>query len=259
MHRRPSAVSQPAMGRQAGPGDIVGGPEGSDWLVVCWFTPDYAHWTVGLKASLDAVGAPYHMLARHRVGGGWEAETMQKAAVARQFMDLHPGKTLVLLDVDCLVKRSPAELVASTRGDISAYIRSKPKGRAKDRARLKVMSGTMVFRPTPAARRFVEVWQQAGLECEAYDVDQTSLMIALATTPEFTFQPLDVAWCDFEGAHPDPAIVHDNAGRSSAKAGWLQRGVAKVARSIAAPLRALQPQPAGIAARPRALSRSDAV
>ena len=153
---------------------------------------------------------------------------MQKPQVIRQLMAQNPGRTLVLLDVDCRVRRSPGLLVESVRGDIAAHIRAKRKGRAKERSRIKVMSGTMVFRPTDGARRFLDAWEAAGAECDAYDVDQTSLMIALGQTTDFTFQPLGCEWCDFDNLHPDPAIVHANASVDAPRAGWLQRGLARL-------------------------------
>lgn len=204
-----------------------------DWIVGAWFTPDYAKWTVPFRQSLEHLGAPYHIMACPNVGGGWEAETMRKPRVVRKLIESNPGKTLVLLDVDCQVRLCPSKLVDSVRGDVAAYVRAKRAGSGKDRARIKVLSGTMVFRPTDGARRLLDAWEAAQAECQAGDVDQTSLMIALGRATEFTFQPLGPEWCDFEG-HPQPAIVHDNAGLAVAKTSWLRRHVARLATHIGA-------------------------
>ena len=202
------------------------------WFVGAWFTPDYEHWTVPFRASLERVGAPYHILACASVGDGWEAETMQKPRVVRRLLDANPGKTLVLLDVDCEVRSSPARLVDSIKGDVAAYVRAKRQGPGKERSRIKVMSGTMVFRPTEGARRFLDAWEAAGAECDAHDVDQTSLMIAMGRATDFTFQPLSSEWCDFEGLNANPAIVHANASQDSPKATWMQRHAVKIARAF---------------------------
>ena len=215
--------------------DLRGGPQDRGWVVGAWFTPDYAHWTVPFRQSLEEVGASYHILACDRVGSGWESETMQKPRVVRRLMSENPGKTVVLLDVDCQVRKCPSQLVDNVSGDVAAYIRAKRTGRGKDRARIKVMSGTMVFRPTAGARRFVEAWEAAGAECDAFDVDQTSLMIALGRATNFTFQPLPSEWCDFEGLNAQPAIVHDHASEDSPRASWLQRSMARLARSTLPP------------------------
>lgn len=214
--------------------DLVGGARDADWVVGAWFTPDYAHWCVPFRASLERVGAPYHILARERIGSGWASETMQKPQVVRRLLDLNPGKTLVLLDIDCQVRKCPSQLLATINGDVAAYIRAKRSGRGKDRARIKVMSGTMVFRPTPGARRLLDAWEAAAAECDADDVDQTSLMIALGRATDFTFQPVGPQWCDFEGLHPEPAIVHDHASAAMPRQNWLQRGWTHLARRLAA-------------------------
>ncbi len=192
--------------------DLVGGTTGSDWIVVGWFTPDYRHWAERLARSLDRTATPYHLLSCEKGGGFWEAETMRKPRIVRQLRDLHPAKTLILLDVDCEVRQSLAPLVDSVSGDVAAYIRAKSSGRGKDRARIKVMSWTMVFRPTPGAARFIDAWDEAQAECDSTDVDQTALMIALGRATDFTFQPLSAKWCALDlTSHPDPAILHDNA------------------------------------------------
>jgi hypothetical protein len=199
------------MGRAA-EGDLIGGDLGRPWLVVGWFTPDYRQWAKRLKASLDAVGAPHHLMACEKTARFWEAETRRKPSIVREFARAHPGKTLILLDADCTVRRGLEPLVASIKGDVAALVRAKPTGRGKERARIKVMSGTMVFRPTEGALHFIQAWELALSECDQHDVDQTALMIALGRATEFTFQPLGPEWCAFGvPAHPNPAIVHEQA------------------------------------------------
>ncbi len=207
--------------------DLIGGSGTDGWVVVGWFTPDYRHWAERLARSLDRTSTPYHLLSCEKRGRAWETETMRKPRIVSQLRDLHPGQTLILLDVDCEVRHSLAPLVASVSGDVAAYVRAKSIGRGKDRARIKVMSGTMVFRPTPGAARFIDAWDQAQAECDRTDVDQTALMIALGRATNFTFQPLSAEWCALDRAsHPDPAILHDNASLAAVKArGPLPREV----------------------------------
>ena len=199
-------------------GDIVGGAD--DWprKVVGWFTPDYRHWAERLAHSLERVGEPYHLLACARTAQFWEAETMRKPRIVRDLRSRYPSKTLVLLDVDCTARRSLEPLVQSTRGDVAAYVRAKSSGRGKERARIKVMSGTMVFRPTEGATRFVEAWDAAISECDQTDVDQTALMIAFGRATGFTFEPLSAEWCALDQSYyHDPAILHDNASLGASK------------------------------------------
>lgn len=199
--------------------DLVGGDQSADWIVVGWFTPDYRHWAERLEGSLAFTSTPYHLMACDKRVGCWEAETMRKPGIVRRLRQRHAGKTLVLLDVDCEVRRPLTPLVAAVTGDVAAYVRAKSIGRAKDRARIKVMSGTMVFRPTAGADRFIDAWEAAQSECDSTDVDQTALMIALGRATNFTFQPLGAEWCALDAAsHPDPAVLHDNASRTAPRA-----------------------------------------
>jgi Nucleotide-diphospho-sugar transferase len=204
-----------------GPNDIARLQPDIPWVVGAWFTPNYRHWADRLRDSLDTLNAPYHMLARPLRGEGWEAQTMQKPGVVRELMVNYPDKVLVLVDADCIVLKSPASLVDSVRGDIAAYLRPGKADRAKNRARFKIMSGTMVFRPTDGARRFVDAWIACGTDCDPGDVDQTSLMLAMSRTSGFTFEPLDQEWCDFEKTHADPAILHENASSDVRKRSWI--------------------------------------
>ena len=203
------------------------------WIVGGWFTPDYLHYARQLSTALDRLGAPYHLVARDKIGTTWEVETMQKVSVVRQLREHHKGKTLVLLDVDCELRKSPLALVNSVRGDVAAYVFPKRSLRPKERARIKIFSTTMVFRPTHGATHFIDAWENAQAECESTDVDQTSLMIAFGRTTGFTFEPLGPEWCALsENHHPDPAILHLNAGRFATKASWWQRASVRLRRSI---------------------------
>lgn len=213
----------------SGVGDLCRCLPDADWLVVGWFTPSYRPWAGKLAASLDKVEAPYHLLACENTTGFWEGETMRKPGIVRGFLARYPDKTLILLDADCEARRSLAPLAASVRGDVAAYVRAKATGRGKDRARIKVMSGTMVFRPTAGAASFVDAWERALCECDSTDVDQTALMIALGRATSFTFEPLGAEWCALDrDSHPDPAILQDNASRFSPRArGPLPRDILK--------------------------------
>lgn len=228
--------------------DLVDVANMQNWIVVGWFTPDYRHWAERLATSLENTATPYHLRACDKGQGFWEAETMRKPRIVRGLRELYSDKTLILLDVDCEVRRSLDPLAASIIGDVAAYVRAKTAGRAKDRARIKVMSGTMVFRPTPGADRFIDAWEEALSECESTDVDQTALMIALGRATNFTFQPLGAEYCALDrAAHPDPVILHDNASLNAVKArGPLPR---EVLSNFVARIRGLVGRPGSAAPR----------
>lgn len=113
---------------------------------------------------------------------------------------------MILLDVDCRVVGSLQPLVDSVRADVAAHLMVK-------KGRIKVMSGTMVFRPTSGADAFVDAWIDEAAQCKRGAVDQIALMHAMGAAGDFTFQPLGPQWCYHGGnSHPSPVIVHSNAG-----------------------------------------------
>jgi hypothetical protein len=140
-------------------GNIKGG-EPQDWLVIGWFTPDYRPLAEKFSANLAEHGAPFHLFAKP-AGQGWN--TRRKPIVVLEAMDLYPGKTLVLMDVDCIVRGDISPAV-KTVGDVGIVVTAQnaPKGR---RARqhwvtFETSSRVVVFHPTHGARRFAQAWAQ---------------------------------------------------------------------------------------------------
>ena len=187
--------------------DIKGGTP-SDWIVSGWFTEDdkYRPLAEQLAVSLDNVGAPYDLVATPTLSGGWEANTMAKPAQVLAAMDRHPGKTIIFLDVDCRVVGDLAPLVNSVTSDIA--IRFRAKARA-NRMWMTPRSSTMVFRPTAAARRFVDAWHDAGKEADLGTIDQTTFVTTLCRSPGVSFSPLGPEWGAMaDDNYPKAAIVH---------------------------------------------------
>jgi hypothetical protein len=182
-----------------------------NYVVCAFYTPDYSRWVPPLEASLDRVNAPYDIALVDKVAGGWEANTRQKPAQVLAAMDRHPNKSIIFLDVDCIVRGSLAAL-ADIRGDIGVHmpIKRRPKG-----ARLRIRTGTLVVRPTPEARRFVEAWVAQSARARIGDNDQTTFAVAVNDAPGVVIEPLARKWCSVLGDDPDilsgAAIVHDSA------------------------------------------------
>lgn len=187
--------------------------------VVCgWYTPDYAHWLQKLIPSLDTYGAPHDFVEVPKLDGGWERNTMQKASQLHAAMLRHPTKTIVFLDVDCVV-RGPLDMLANITGDIGLYLRTRfqRSGRPKSGWR----SGTLVLRQTNHAKEFVERWVALSHQAPRYGVDQDSLAVAIGQVPGLSVTTLDVAWCATEGdACLMPIIRHDSASRDIKTSRW---------------------------------------
>lgn len=181
----------------------------SEYIVCGWYTPDYAHWLETLIPSLEAVGAPHDFVVVPSEPGGWEASTMRKPHEVLRARRRHPDKTIIFLDVDCVVHK-PLDDLANIGGDIGFYLRTKYRrdGTVKSGAR----SGTMVFKPTSYASAFVLAWIAASKRAGRYSVDQDSLAVALGRVPGLSITTLGVEWCATVGDGVEkPAIYHDSA------------------------------------------------
>jgi|RhiMethySRZTD1v2_1073278.scaffolds.fasta_scaffold846012_3 hypothetical protein len=91
-------------------GDLIGGQVG-DWLVTGWFTPNYRPLAEAFAANLSEHGAPFHLFAKPSLGA-WN--TRRKPAVVLEAMDAYPGKTVVLMDVDCRLRATSSPWRRST-------------------------------------------------------------------------------------------------------------------------------------------------
>lgn len=197
-------------------------------IFVGWYTQDYQKWTQTLIANLDGHGLEHDFVRVERPDGGWERRTMIKADQVLRAMDRHPGQTLVLLDVDCTVTdKAQALALADLRGDVAFYLCTKFGRRGK--VRFSCRTGTMVFKPTPAARRFVETWRKWSEIAPPYAVDQDSLIVSLGKTPGCVFEPLDVRYCATRNDRlVYPWILHDCASEGGDKISSIRRSISRL-------------------------------
>ena len=144
----------------------------SDWIVCGWYTPDYEHWFRRLEGTLIKHGAPYDFRAVPKIDGGWERNTCRKAGFALDALDHHPGKTVIFLDVDCVVN-GDLETLAAMPCDVALNFAVLRK---KRRINLVPLTGHMIINPTPKARALIEAWaavSEFGLQ------DQETLALAM--------------------------------------------------------------------------------
>jgi hypothetical protein len=198
-----------------------GSVSGSDYIVCGWHTPSYAEYARGLVESLDALGEPHDIVAVRDLEGGWERQTMRKPHQIRAAMERHTRKTVVFMDVDCIVQQSLAPL-ADIRGDIAVHLMAGKRSRGY--GRLFGRSTTMVFRPTVKARELVFNWEMRCSRAPAGQVDQHTLTEAIATTPGLVLEHLDARWCAMDKDEVvNPAVIHSGAARNARKMpGWLR-------------------------------------
>ncbi len=191
--------------------DVKGGTI-DDWLVCGWFTPDYQPLAEKFSANLAQYAVPHHLWAKPKSDRGWN--TWRKPSVVIETMDRYPGKTVVLMDVDCTVGGDISTL-AKSAGDVSLTITSRSARLLwpmHKRIVIKAISRVVVFRPTPAARRFAEEW---GRRCESthYEGDEAALRAAFLTCPSVAFSHIDRRYSGL--TFPDAVITHDSAHEGS--------------------------------------------
>jgi hypothetical protein len=144
-------------------GDITGGTVG-DWLVIGWFTPDYRPLAETFAANLFRRCAPFHLWAKPELAPGWN--TSRKPSVVLEAMDAYPGKTLVLMDVDCIVQgdMSPAANIAGDVGITILARNMRRKGRWQYWIAAEASSRVVVFRNTEGARAFARRWAERNMQ-----------------------------------------------------------------------------------------------
>jgi hypothetical protein len=190
-------------------GDLKGG-EVRDWLVTGWFTPNYQPLAAAFAANLMEHGVPFHLYAKTAVAG-WN--TRRKPAVVLEAMDAYPGKTVVLMDVDCTVTGDMAP-VADVKGDVGIVVIARNMRRGKRWAHwlsVECSSRVVVFRPTVGARAFAQAWADT-IERSTVDHDEHSMAWAYLSSPSIHFDYIDQRYSAREiGRIPDAVIEHDSA------------------------------------------------
>lgn len=200
--------------------DIKGGSIDS-WLVTGWFTPDYRPIAEKLAASLTEHNAPHHIWAKPTNARGWS--TWAKPEVVLDTMRAYPGRTIILMDVDCIVSGDLAPL-ASIPGDIAITLKTRRMRLLRglhSRLVTKTSSRVIVLRPTDGARVFAQEWQRR-LRTAGYGGDEPSMLTAFLYSPgPLAFSAIDHRYAGDEvgNAVPGAIITHYGAhGRTKGSA-----------------------------------------
>ena len=212
-------------------GDITGGTVG-DWLVIGWFTPDYRPLAEAFAANLAEHGAPFHLFAKPKLAPGWN--TSRKPAVVLEALDAYPGKTVVLMDVDCIVRGDVAP-VANIAGDVGITVLArnmKRRDKWQHWIAAECSSRVVVFRNTDGARAFARRWAEQ-IEQSNVNHDEHSMIWAFLSCPDVRFDYIDPAYSGREVSQlPDGVIVHaERPQRAEAERARRRQAVAARASS----------------------------
>jgi hypothetical protein len=203
----------------AGGDDLCGGEVG-DWLAIGWFTPDYRPLAERFATNLAEHGTPFHLFARPNVAAGWN--TAQKPDVVLHAMGLHPDKTLVLMDLDCVVHGDISPVV-DVPGDVAITViahnipgrvdrrwRVGPDRRWRHQIAVECSSRVVVFKPTSGARAFALNWR-AQVVNSIVNHDEHSMVWAYLHSTGVQFSYIDARYSGREiGQLPDAVIEHNS-------------------------------------------------
>jgi hypothetical protein len=207
--------------------DILSGvPDDTSYLVVGWFTPDYAPLAQEFTEYLIRHKIPYHLYARPSSPTGWNARA--KPSVMLKAMEDYKDKTIVLMDVDCIV-RGPITNMLDFKQDVSLTLSAKTITRRSGEARniaVLASSRVVVFKPTLGARLFCARWAE---EIERRELGDEHAMVwaVLMSLPDTTFNYTDQFYSGREiGTVSEFAIiVHDSAHDKQQLKTWRGTGM----------------------------------
>jgi hypothetical protein len=226
--------------------DIIGDEPPRDWLAVGWFTPDYRPLAEHFAVNLAEHSVPFHLFAREKLVKDWS--TAWKPDCVLHALSLYRGKTVVLMDLDCIIHGDISPVV-DVPGDVGICViaRNLP-GRLDRRWRggrdrqwrhqiaVECSSRVVVFKPTEGACAFALSWRERVVT-SLFRHDEHSMVWAfLRSAGATSFSYLDARYSGREvGEMPGAVIEHESA-HTKLKA--LERGsVRKLLKAIERPFR----------------------
>lgn len=155
-----------------------------------------------LVKTLDRFGLP-HDVREAPDAGTWELNCGRKPTFLLQMRREHPGESLVWLDADARVRRSP-DLFRSLDCDIAAHWRDG----------VELLSGTLFIGSGETAGELLEAWRD---ECTAnpHEWDQKCLQRLVEGSRRWRMQTLPAEYTAIfdAGMSDDPVIEHMQASR----------------------------------------------
>jgi hypothetical protein len=193
----------------------------SPFIVIGFFTPDYAKAAADFAANLVAHRISHHLYGRSKIEGGWASQTRQKPSVLAAARDDYPQDVLILMDVDCRV-RGDIQDILNSPGDVA--MRTKRTAVARSRHALKPCTRVMLLRPTDGSAAFVGAWQ-AACESSTSGSAESVLMKSMSDSPEYYSvgtMSLRYAGMELHDAPSDALVVHDSI-RDPTRPAWAAR------------------------------------
>jgi hypothetical protein len=198
-------------------GDIRGG-EVRDLVVTGWFTPDYRPLAERFAANLTQYNAPYHLWAKPKLDGLSRLERiLLKPAIVLETMAAYPGKTVILMDTDCVIQGdiSPMAQFPEDVG-ITVFTGEIPRRRTDWRIWLGTSTRVLVFRPTDAAQSLARKWAENVKTHGGHE--ERCMALAFLSSPSVRFHYMDLTYSGREITDlPDAVVGHDSRLHGQAK------------------------------------------
>jgi hypothetical protein len=141
-----------------------------------------------------------------------------KPGIVAGFLEKHPGKTLILSDVDARAAGDLAPL-ASLDCDIALCMQAK---RLRGRYMIVPRSGTVVLRPNHKTFALIEQWRRACENAPYGDTDESQLAAALSSVEGLRIVNLQ------HTGELGGLVRHDSASKGTRKASHLTRLIARM-------------------------------
>lgn len=203
----------------ASPHDIVSTSPPIDYVICGFFTEDYRPLAEQLASTIKSP-EPFHFFFREKRDASWRDIVRWKPDIIAHAMRLYPNSSIILLDVDCVV-RGELRPMTDFAGDVSAHptLRfTRHPWPLRRRTILHISSRTMVFKPTDRTKAFLEAWRQECKDPEGLYRNsgcELALRVALMRATGLAFCPMDARYSgrEVDKAPADAVIVHSSASR----------------------------------------------
>lgn len=178
----------------------------TDPIFVSYFSPGYESVALRLRDSLETLDLP-HRIDGIPDQGGWAPNVRYRTSFLRQMLDLHPGRPIVWIDADALVRKRP-ELFWHLDADLAACRWEWP-----DRPLDEILAGTVYLANNDRSRAFLDVWESSRAETGS-EMDEPALKLAIERMPDLRFVSLPVEYTFIFDIHrgffpeADPVIEH---------------------------------------------------
>lgn len=194
--------------------DIKGNLDGdAGYVVTGFFTPNYRPVAERLVATLNPLKIPHHFFAVS--AAEWYNAILLKPVIVMRARALYPGKTIVLMDVDCMVRGAIDDFMQKFRScDVAISINVKPRKLPRNvpmQDRVIAAARVTVWRPTEGADRLLAKWVELCKRGGNHEVgDEGFLTRAISQTPHLIFETLPVEYDGHEVTDigPEAVIVH---------------------------------------------------